>query len=329
MHHRAYCASGLCPCFIAGRVQLFEGYHITQDTRILVLSKSKTGCGSANSVTLLGRKKVSVAQSADGVAAGPGMVPGLGDDSSSDISCLAKIYDYDDGFLKLNDMIEIIGVYTVDPYLSVPSLAVEEYPGFDGFDDAIAASMTLPPSSVAPRVHCILLRRLGSSFPLIIDLSYLTKSMDSNDMEASSFELEGAESGQSSTLQLGVLPLNASAFDAPDAIGSANSLISQFTPALLSGIRCRFIKLIADIFGGDELVAEYLLLATLSHVYIRDEDQSLGHFSINVCGLSPNDDRVGRLNKLLGDLVPRTSMVRQVLHAHVTIVFLCFVLSLH
>lgn len=42
--------------------------------------------------------------------------PGIYDEKDG-ICCLAKMYDFTEGTFRLNDMIEIVGIYTADPIL--------------------------------------------------------------------------------------------------------------------------------------------------------------------------------------------------------------------
>lgn len=71
--------------------------------------------------------------------------------NDDDICCLAKIYNSNDNILKLNDVIEIIGIYTADPLLSTiegfdQNNAVESYDMSDPFGGADEdESQSLPP----------------------------------------------------------------------------------------------------------------------------------------------------------------------------------------
>ncbi|XP_068641394.1 mini-chromosome maintenance complex-binding protein [Aristolochia californica] len=81
------------------------------------------------------------------------MVP---DFNTKSLSCLVKIYDSLESDLKLNDVVEFIGVFTFDPELVVHKTDSDEL--MDGLcDDALAH---LPPSKV-PRLHCLIHRKLA------------------------------------------------------------------------------------------------------------------------------------------------------------------------
>ena len=70
---------------------------------------------------------------------------------NDDICCLAKMYNCDEGTFRLNDVIEIIGIYTTDPLLSTvehhglgtPGQLVDMLDPFGGFDED--ESQSLPP----------------------------------------------------------------------------------------------------------------------------------------------------------------------------------------
>jgi Mini-chromosome maintenance replisome factor len=83
--------------------------------------------------------------------------PGIYDEGEG-ICCLAKMYDFTEGTFRLNDMIEIVGIFTADPILC----AVEERDGngdgdgdcnaladlmdpFRGFEDEEESLMLPPP----------------------------------------------------------------------------------------------------------------------------------------------------------------------------------------
>eukprot|EP00897_Mesotaenium_endlicherianum_P000995 jgi/Mesen1/10897/ME000095S10230 len=86
----------------------------------------------------------------------------LGD--SGLLPCLVKVYDNADAELKLNDVVEFVGILTHDPELSAASLA-------GGGDDPMAAGLpedepsTRLPGSKVPRLQCLLLRKLAGPYP--------------------------------------------------------------------------------------------------------------------------------------------------------------------
>ena len=81
--------------------------------------------------------------------------PGIYDEEEG-ICCLAKMYDFVEGAFRLNDMVEIVGIYTADPILYAveerererdvgPNSALADlldpFGGFEDEDD----SLSLPP----------------------------------------------------------------------------------------------------------------------------------------------------------------------------------------
>ncbi|CAA6656949.1 unnamed protein product [Spirodela intermedia] len=73
------------------------------------------------------------------------------------LSCLVKIYDMPENDIKLNDVIEFIGVYTFDPDVAVhDSNDADEFP-YGLMEDI---SVHLPPSKV-PRLHCLTFQKMS------------------------------------------------------------------------------------------------------------------------------------------------------------------------
>ena len=58
----------------------------------------------------------------------------------------------------------------------------------------------------------------------------------------------------------------------------------QSTVGPLPALRGKLMEALAMPFGGDQLVAEYLLLHMLSSVYGRVDTRSLGRLLLNVTG---------------------------------------------
>ncbi|TVU21655.1 hypothetical protein EJB05_31306 [Eragrostis curvula] len=75
----------------------------------------------------------------------------------SPFSCLVKVYDMPESQIKLNDVVEFIGVYTFDPELAAPSDNPDDIM-LDLIEDVTAQ---LLPSKV-PRLHCLVWRKLSS-----------------------------------------------------------------------------------------------------------------------------------------------------------------------
>ena len=76
--------------------------------------------------------------------------------SSKGRACIVKLYDVKDGELKLQDLVEFVGVLSLDPSLA----------GGDQ-DDEMSLSPSLPPPSLVPRLHVLTFTKLQHSNPLL------------------------------------------------------------------------------------------------------------------------------------------------------------------
>jgi len=73
-------------------------------------------------------------------------------------AAIVKMYDVKDGDIKLNDMLEVVGVISLDP--SLASFTEEE---------SDHASPQLPPPSLVPRIHALYHTKLPHNNPLVPD----------------------------------------------------------------------------------------------------------------------------------------------------------------
>ena len=74
-------------------------------------------------------------------------------------AAIVKLYDVADGELKLHDLVEFIGIVSLDPCMS----AVEE-------DVTMSTSPSLPPPSLVPRLHVISYTAMSHNNPLLPQL---------------------------------------------------------------------------------------------------------------------------------------------------------------
>merc|ERR1711942_470400 len=72
---------------------------------------------------------------------------------------IVKLYDVKDGDIKLNDIIEVVGIVSLDPNLAVPDA-----------DDEMGSSPSLPPPSLVPRLHALTFTHLSHNNPLLPSL---------------------------------------------------------------------------------------------------------------------------------------------------------------
>ena len=206
------------------------------------------------------------------------------------VVCVAKIYATDSSSIRLNDMLEIVGVYSTNDG-SVAFADQSQDPGSDIFSMEPSDLMPslVPPASLAPRVHCLTFRRIGSLFPLLAEIS------------------PPAISGGVAGACVAVIPQRGGLF----ALNSACSLGSTEIASLLgksTAMRGLIIDSISSILG-DTLASEYLFLSLLSKVYARPNDLTLGYLPLNILGFGKGDPRIARLHRFLSGLLPRTSLL--------------------
>jgi len=77
--------------------------------------------------------------------------------SANGRACIVKICDIADGEIKLHDLMEFVGVVSLDPALSVPE---EE-------EASMSTSPALPPPSLVPRLHVLTWAKLENNNPLV------------------------------------------------------------------------------------------------------------------------------------------------------------------
>ena len=77
---------------------------------------------------------------------------------------IVKLYDIKDDALKLNDMVDLDGIVSLDPALAAQQL--------DSLEDQ---SGTLPPPSLVPRIHAVHLKKVEHNNPLVGPGSHLTR----------------------------------------------------------------------------------------------------------------------------------------------------------
>jgi len=77
--------------------------------------------------------------------------------SSFGRACVVKLYDVKDGDIKLNDLIEVFGIVSLDPTMAVTDEDHEE----------MSNSPAVPPPSLVPRVHVLKFHHLAHNNPMI------------------------------------------------------------------------------------------------------------------------------------------------------------------
>ena len=142
--------------------------------------------------------------------------------------------------------------------------------------------------SIAPRIHCITFRRLGSSFPLL----YPVHSRGCN-----------------------VINTNINAPSSSSSLYSSSLWESREPPHIECAQHIAtkewVVRRIAQALDGDILAAEYVVLAMLSRLYSREDGSLLlGSLSLCLCGCVQGDVRVPALKAVLSEIVPLCVQVR-------------------
>ena len=78
--------------------------------------------------------------------------------SANGRACIVKVCDTMDGEFKLHDLVEFVGVVSLDPVLSVTE---------EGEEATMSTSPSLPPPSLVPRLHVLTYARLEHNNPLV------------------------------------------------------------------------------------------------------------------------------------------------------------------
>ena len=213
-------------------------------------------------------------------------------DNKTDMCCLAKMYDCDDDSFRLNDMIELVGVYSLDYSVSpVAAVATDDNDDGDGTLSAFAGfelmGDLLPPTSIAPRLHCLTFRRIGSSFPL----------------------LQEVRAGGWMCIPLGG-GVYAGGGDGPER-GMDLHQLCVLQPAAMQAARAALLQALTRTLLGDAVAAEYVLLALLSRVITRTESVIVGCLPLVLSGFGAagGSSLVAALRDVVGMAVPRSVVV--------------------
>ena len=91
-------------------------------------------------------------------SAGPGANLNLPLPSASGRACIVKLYGGGHGELKLHDLVEFVGVISLDPAMAATEPDTE---------DCMSSSPALPPPSLVPRLHVLSWTRLHHNNPLV------------------------------------------------------------------------------------------------------------------------------------------------------------------
>lgn len=82
-------------------------------------------------------------------------------------ACMVHVYDQESTF-KVNDMVEFVGILSVDPGLAIfPDQHMEDATDSDGLITPEEQAVHHPPPSLVPRLHCLTYRSLTHSNPCV------------------------------------------------------------------------------------------------------------------------------------------------------------------
>lgn len=212
-----------------------------------------------------------------------------------DLSCIAKFIDTaDEQSLKLNDLIEVVAVYTLDNTQGPFNGGESEGDDLEGMMDD-----QLPPPSIMPRLQVLASRKLHSSFP------YVSSMVDGR----------------------AVLPDRIDAVAVPDILSQLpfGRNIGAVRSSLLAAIT-EALSLPLSHNENAAVAAEYVLLALLSRIEARNDVGTVGCFSLNLVGSSSGDPRVRRLINLIETIVPRSINVCPSCYALICVIIFLMIL---
>jgi hypothetical protein len=200
-------------------------------------------------------------------------------------------------------MVEFLCIYTQDPFSQETEFVFDDCDfdtgAFYGFGFA-AQYHSFP--SIAPRLHSVAWRKLGSSFPLIMTVDSIPCDSGLATNALQTVFKKGAPKTNTNTFY--VLAQNCSGL-----LDSAETA-SMLSKNRLMETRSDVLAMLTEVLLGDSLAAEYVLLGMLSHVYGRHETSTvLGSVVIRLCGLHANDERVSSLESVLAHFLPRIAKV--------------------
>ncbi|KGL90557.1 Mini-chromosome maintenance complex-binding protein, partial [Charadrius vociferus] len=182
-------------------------------------------------------------------------------------ACLVKVYESWDSF-KVNDVLEVYGILSVDPVLSIvnneESCAVpfptdsSALDPMECMDTAEEQRVHSPPASLVPRIHVILAQKLQHINPLLPACL--------NEEESKTF---------------------------------VTNFMSELSP-----VRAELLGFLTHALLGDSLAAEYLILHLISTVYARRDVLPLGKFTVNLSGCPRNSIFTEHIYRIIQQLVP-------------------------
>ncbi|KAM9052515.1 mini-chromosome maintenance complex-binding protein isoform 1-T1 [Megaptera novaeangliae] len=178
-------------------------------------------------------------------------------------ACLVKVYEDWDCF-KVNDVLELYGILSVDPVLSILNNDERDASSLvdpmECTDTAEEQRVHSPPASLVPRIHVVLAQKLQHINPL------LPACLNKEESKTCKF---------------------------------VSSFMSELSP-----VRAELLGFLTHALLGDSLAAEYLILHLISTVYTRRDVLPLGKFTVNLSGCPRNSTFTEHLYRIIQHLVP-------------------------
>lgn len=172
--------------------------------------------------------------------------PSIG--SSPKKLAFVKVYDTRDSSLKLNDMIEVIGIMDVSEAEAVGEKREAEAGAAVAAIELDENNFSLP-AVVAPQIHALCVRKVRHLNPLVPNLT------------------EGRSAGKK----------------AAEKKSSGTGMDAEFCERM----RKELHAVLSLCLFGDELAAEYLICCLVSRIYSRQEILTLGSLSVGFSNLPP------------------------------------------
>ena len=177
--------------------------------------------------------------------------------------------------------------------------------------------------SVAPRIHCISIRRLGPCFPLLNPVHIKIPTEDNTSTDDSKIKnTKNTKNAKKREKDFCKSPWDPRPLN-PD------SALTPLTPDRnMDNILIK--KWVVDRFTaalhGDSLAAEYVTLSILSRLYNRQESESLllGSLPLNLCLAKKEDGLLNKLKAALEEFVPLCVQVDcQYVHLNSVLCIVC------
>ncbi len=219
-------------------------------------------------------------------------------------ACVAKVYDCPDQVFLLNDMVEMVGVYSTDSPI-VGAGGDFDVDAEDEFGDAGMGDEVPWPASKVPRLHCLVVRKVDAVFPCFYASDIASPSGTLADT------LMGEENA-SEVISPVAQPCMRSLRQGIGAFGARDEQsigLEGLPPLDFAFARTQVLAALRGALHGDAVAAEYVLLGAISRVLRRDQGLLLGCLPVCLGGVAEQDHCLEQLQRALQLFVPRCTAV--------------------